>query len=164
VGRSLKRPAQRLVPGLGRYNPQDLLLAVADIEVELAEELFLRKRVGWVDAQVGQGPRRGHAGRAADLNPAPNAEAIGETVEQSGREVQVALDLKLLPERLTERSPCYLAGALVCQVIILPPEVPAGGAPRNILPAAAPRQLDDTRLARERTGRANRYQEVAQFL
>src|SRR5262249_39076428 len=57
-GRS-ERPAERLVPRLRRGHPHDLFLAVADVQVQMGEELDLRQRVGRVDAQVRVDP--GHA-------------------------------------------------------------------------------------------------------
>src|ERR687893_2413244 len=64
-------PAERLVPGLGRRDPDHLVLVVADVEVELREELQLGQRVGRVDAEVRVHPRHLHTPRAHDLDAPP---------------------------------------------------------------------------------------------
>src|SRR6478736_2265671 len=69
-GVHLEGATERLVPGLGCGDADHFVLMVADIEVEVGEELGFREGIGRVDAEERMPPGRIDAGLAPDINPA----------------------------------------------------------------------------------------------
>src|SRR5205823_3851139 len=106
----LECPPEGLVPGLGRGDPHHLVLVVTDVEVEVGEELELGQRVGRVDAEIGIGPGWANAVLADDLDPTPDAQPIGHTVETARGQVEVALPSELLPQLVAQRQAGHFAG------------------------------------------------------
>src|SRR5436190_22877472 len=83
--RCLKGSTEVLVPGLGSRDADDLVLAVAHVEVELGEEFLLGKGIGGVDAEVGLAPGRAHTRPAAHFDAAADSQAVDDPREAAGR-------------------------------------------------------------------------------
>src|SRR6187200_2982621 len=101
----LEGAAERLIPGLGRRDPDQLVLVVAGVEVEMSEELGLGEGVGGIDAEEWLPPGRLHVRGAADLDAAADAQAIGHPREALGWQIDVADAPDACPQLIAEGEP-----------------------------------------------------------
>src|SRR5690606_7821963 len=107
----------------------------------MREELVLGKRIGGIDAQIGEPPGRLNIVWTADFYPVSYPEAVGDPRKETRRHIQIPLGLKLRPEIVTERLPGNQPRIRARHAVVLQPEVHSGASPRNVMPALGPGQL-----------------------
>src|SRR5829696_4186402 len=138
----LKGAAEWLVPGLGCRHPDQLVLVVAGVEIEVSEELGLGEGVGRVDAEERLTPRWRHPGGATDLDAASDPQAVGDAGEASGGQIDVADAPNSCPEGVAEGEASDLLGPRPGRVVVTTGEAEAGAPFREVTPAVAPGPFD----------------------
>ena len=115
MANSLKRPSERLIPRLRSCHTNNDIFAIANVQIELSEELLLGQGIGRVNAQVWVRPGRHHTWRAPYLYPSANAQTIGDPAKPAGGKVQIALQLSAFPYCISQRQARHLVRPLVCR-------------------------------------------------
>src|SRR5579875_1134455 len=107
-----EHPPDWSISGLGDRNADDLAFLIAQVKVELGEELDCRQGIGRLDAQIAVCRPRDQASVVrrvpAQLDPPPDAQAVGEAGDVRRAQIKVALRTELAPQRIPESPPCDL--------------------------------------------------------
>lgn len=92
-----------LIPRLRRSDAQDHILTVAHIQVELREELDLRKRILRIDTEERRVPGGPDTALTANLDAPAHSQPVCQAGDLFGGQVEIALPLQLQPQLVAER-------------------------------------------------------------
>lgn len=140
----LERAAQCLVPRLRCGDAEDLLLAVADVQVEVGEELRLGEGIGGIDAEVCMRPGRTDSRLATHLDSPADPQAVRQAGMQPRGQVEVSVPLELVPERVAEGRSRHGFRPASSVLVITVREAEPRAALRQVIPTVPPWQLDGT--------------------